>query len=176
MRREILVSAMPRESWVVLLEDEKLVEVMLERPDQDRIIGDIFLGRVEAVLPGIQAAFVNIGTEKAGFLHASDLIYDEDSQEENEKGGRRGRPRARKYPPIQDHIRKGQSLLVQVTKEPIGSKGPRVTAQVSLPGRFLVYMPYSENVGVSCRIEDRVQRAKLRQIAKRFFHATVVES
>ncbi|HIC15859.1 MAG TPA: Rne/Rng family ribonuclease, partial [Gemmatimonadetes bacterium] len=167
MRREILVSAMPRESWVVLLEDEKLVEVMLERPDQDRIIGDIFLGRVEAVLPGIQAAFVNIGTEKAGFLHASDLIYDEDSQEENEKGGRRGRPRARKYPPIQDHIRKGQSLLVQVTKEPIGSKGPRVTAQVSLPGRFLVYMPYSENVGVSRRIEDRVQRAKLRQIAKK---------
>lgn len=161
------MSAMPRESWVVLLEDEKLVEVMLERPDQDRIIGDIFLGRVEAVLPGIQAAFVNIGTEKAGFLHASDLIYDEDSQEENEKGGRRGRPRARKYPPIQDHIRKGQSLLVQVTKEPIGSKGPRVTAQVSLPGRFLVYMPYSENVGVSRRIEDRVQRAKLRQIAKK---------
>ena len=113
------MSAMSKESWVALLEDDKLVEVMLERPDQDRIIGGIYLGRVEAVLPGIQAAFVDIGTEKAGFLHASDLIHDEDSEEENGRGGGRRRSRSRKYPPIQDHVQKGQTLLVQVTKEAI---------------------------------------------------------
>ena len=161
------MSAMPQESWVALLEDDKLVEVLLERPDQDRIIGGIFLGRVEAVLPGIQAAFVDIGTEKAGFLHVSDLIRDEDPEEENGKGDRRRHSRTRKYPPIQDHVQKGQALLVQVTKEAISSKGPRITAQISLPGRFLVYMPYSDNVGVSRRIEDRVQRTKLRRMAKK---------
>lgn len=167
MRREILVSAMPKESWVALLEDEKLAEVMLERPDHDRIIGDIFLGRVDAVLPGIQAAFVDIGMERAGFLHVSDLIYDEDPEHENGRSDRRNRSRARKYPPIQSHIQKGQVLLVQVTKEAISSKGPRITAQVSLPGRFLVYMPHSSNVGISRRIEDRVQRTKLRRMAKK---------
>ena len=161
------MSAMPKESWVALLEDDKLVEVMLERPDQDRIIGGIYLGRVEAVLPGIQAAFVDIGTEKAGFLHVSDLIRDEDPEEENGKGDRRRHSRTRKYPPIQDHVQKGQTLLVQVTKEPISSKGPRITAQISLPGRFLVYMPHSDNVGVSRRIEDRAQRTKLRRMAKK---------
>ena len=100
------MSAMPNESWVALLEDDKLVEVLLERPDQDRIIGGIFLGRVEAVLPGIQAAFVDIGTEKAGFLHVSDLIRDEDPEEENGKGDRRRHSRTRKYPPIQDHAKR----------------------------------------------------------------------
>ena len=161
------MSAMPKESWVALLEDDNLVEVLLERPDQDRIIGGIFLGRVDAVLPGIQAAFVDIGTGKAGFLHVSDLIRDEDSEKENGGRDRRRRSRARKYPPIQDHIQKGQTLLVQVTKEAISSKGPRVTAQISLPGRFLVYMPHSSNVGVSRRIEDRAQRTKLRRMAKK---------
>ena len=92
------MSAMPTESWVALLEDDKLVEVLLERPDQDRIIGGIFLGRVDAVLPGIQAAFVDIGTAKAGFLHVSDLIRDEDSEQENGGRDRRRRSRARKYP------------------------------------------------------------------------------
>jgi ribonuclease G len=173
LRREILVSATPQESWVALLEDQQLVEIMFDRPDQDRLVGDIFLGRVEAVLPGIQAAFVDIGTEKAGFLHVSDLNYEDgDLDEENgdgngNGGGRgRGRRRPRKYPPIQEHLRKGQELLVQVTKEPISTKGPRLTAQVSLPGRFLVYMPYSSHVGVSRKIEGRDQRSKLRKMAK----------
>ena len=84
MKREILVSASPQESWVALMEDDRLVELMYDRPDQSRLVGDIFLGHVEAVLPGIQAAFVNIGTEKAGFLHASDLDYDEDSAAETD--------------------------------------------------------------------------------------------
>ncbi len=159
------MSATPEESWVALLEDNELVEIMFDRPDQNRVVGDIFLGRVEAVLPGIQAAFVDIGTEKAGFLHVSDLNYDEDDDDDNGNGRGRGR-RNRKYPPIQESLQKGQQILVQVTKEPISTKGPRLTAQVSLPGRFLVYMPFSTHVGVSRKIEGRDQRAKLRKMAR----------
>jgi ribonuclease G len=162
LKREILVSASPQESWVALLEDGRLVELMYDRPDQNRLVGDIFLGRVDAVLPGIQAAFVNIGTEKAGFLHASDLDYEEDD-DNGENGGRR---RSRKDVPIQDVIRPGQDVLVQVTKEPIGTKGPRLTTQISIPGRFLVYMPGSSHVGVSRKIEERGERARLRKLAK----------
>ena len=164
MKREILVSASPQESWVALLEDDRLVEIMNDRPDQGRLVGDIFLGKVEAVLPGIQAAFVNIGTDKAGFLHASDLEYEADEDEENGENG--GRRRNRKELPIQDVIRQGQDVLVQVTKEPMGTKGPRLTTQISLPGRFLVFMPGSSHVGVSRKIEDRAERARLRKLAK----------
>ncbi len=151
------MSATAHESWVALMEDGQLVEMMLDRADQGRLLGDIYLGKVEAVLPGIQAAFVDIGTDKAGFLHVSDLeMGNDDDENGGGGGGRRGRDR--KYPPIQDHIRKGQEIIVQVTKEPISSKGPRLTAEISLPGRFLVYMPGSSRVGVSRKIEDREER------------------
>jgi len=167
LRREILVSATPQESWVAILEDEQLVELMFDRPDQGRMVGDIYLGRVEAILPGIQAAFVDIGTEKAGFLHVSDLERaDEDEEESTGDADRNGGRRPRKYPPIQEQLQKGQELLVQVTKEPISTKGPRLTAQISMPGRFLVYMPYSSHVGVSRKIEGREERARLRKMAK----------
>jgi ribonuclease G len=167
LKREILISATPQESWVALLEDGKLVELMFDRPDQGRLVGDIFLGKVEAVLPGIQAAFVDIGTDKAGFLHASDLQSEDDEDDENGGGGGRGgRRRNRKEVPIQDLIRQGQEVLVQVTKEPIGTKGPRLTTQISLPGRFLVFMPGSNHVGVSRKIEDRGERSRLRKLAK----------
>ncbi len=177
MKREILISATPQESWVALLEDDRLVELMLDRPDQGRLVGDIYLGRVDAVLPGIQAAFIDIGTEKAGFLHVSDLVSadvdDEDDDEpENEDAdsrgasGNGGKGRGEKPSPIQDQIKKGETALVQVTKEPMGTKGPRLTAQVSLPGRFLVYMPFSTHIGVSRKIDQREERARLRQLAR----------
>ena len=157
------MSATAHESWVALMEDEQLVELMFDRPDQGRLLGDIYLGKVEAVLPGIQAAFVDIGTDKAGFLHVADLDTGDDDEEDG-GGGRRRRPK--KYPPIQDLIKKGQRVIVQVTKEPISTKGPRLTAEVSLPGRFLVYMPGSSHVGVSRKIEDRDERSRLRKLAK----------
>lgn len=158
------MSSTSQESWVALREEGRLVEIMFDRPDQDRVLGDIFFGRVDAVLPGIQAAFVDIGTGKAGFLHVSDLNL----PEENDGGGRgRGPRRSRTLPPIQDHLRKGQTLLVQVTKEAISTKGPRLTAQVSLPGRILVYMPQASRVGVSRKIEGRDQRNKLRKMAQK---------
>ena len=211
MKREILINGSQRETRVAILEDDRLVELLIDRPDHRRTVGDIYLGKVEAVLPGIQAAFVDIGLEKSAFLHASDLLEpDEDEEpdpdeeidegaeaeaaiaegnfegdaegeaedgEDSPRRGRRGRngnggqevrrrevsPR-RPVPNIQDILKKGQTLPVQVTKEPISTKGCRVTAQISLAGRFLVYMPYGSKVGVSRKIESREQRAKLREM------------
>jgi ribonuclease G len=176
---------------VAIVEDDLLVELLVDRPEARRSVGDIYLGKVEAVLPGIQAAFVDIGAEKSAFLHASDLVEpEEDDLDEEEPddeaeteadaaegdGAPAGRPRSgreirvrrgSKLPPIQDLLKRGQTLLVQVSKEPIGTKGPRVTAQVSIPGRFLVYMPTaSPKVGVSRKIESREERARLRQMVQ----------
>ncbi len=221
MKREILINGSQRETRVAILEDERLVELLVDRPDHRRTVGDIYLGRVEAVLPGIQAAFVDIGQEKSAFLHASDLLEPDEDEEPDEEDGdeseavadpadpveptaaeegaserksswrerrRRGRGNntvaatdrnpggetrqreissRRAIPNIQDILKKGQSLPVQVTKEPISTKGCRVTAQISLPGRFLVYMPYASKVGVSRKIESREQRAKLREMVSK---------
>jgi len=173
MKREILINAGQRETRVAILEDDQLVELMIDRPDNRRMVGDIYLGKVEAVLPGIQAAFVQIGTEKSAFLHASDLVFDEgdddddddeepesDDDEEPEASPRGGRAKA---PPIQDVLKRGQDIIVQVSKEPISTKGPRVTAQVSLAGRFVVYMPFASRVGVSRKIGEREERRRLRE-------------
>src|SRR5215831_9842950 len=175
MKREILINANPRETRVAIIEDDQLVELLVDRPEARRMVGDIYLGRVEAVLPGIQAAFVDIGTEKSAFLHASDLVYpdadgdddedDDDSDDESEPprgGGGGGRRHREKAPNIQDVLKRGQTLVVQVSKEPISTKGPRVTAQVSLAGRFLVFMPSADRVGVSRKIGDRETRKRLR--------------
>src|SRR4029079_9346308 len=149
MKREILINANPRETRVAIIEDDQLVELLVDRPEARRVGRDIYLGKVEAGLPGIQAAFVDIGTEKSAFLHASDLVFDEDGEdddEEDEDGGdsedtpTRGR-RATAHA-IQEMLKRGQEILVQISKEPISTKGPRVTAQISLAGRFLVYMPF----------------------------------
>lgn len=160
MKREILINGTSRETRVAILEDERLVELLLDHPDNQRTVGNIYLGKVEAVLPGMQAAFVNIGEGKSAFLHASDLIEPEDEDEDNGNGGRS----SRRLPNIQDHLKRGQALLVQVTKEPIGTKGPRVTAQISLAGRFLVYLPNGSKIGVSRKIDSREERARLREL------------
>ena len=179
MKREILISGSARETRVAILEDDRLVELLVDRPDARRMVGDIYLGTVEAVLPGIQAAFVNIGVEKSAFLHASDLIEAEDEDEpsdhddENGNGGAGGggnggsRFSRRRLPNIADELKRGEPRVVQVIKEPIGTKGPRVTAQISLAGRFLVYMPFASKVGVSRKIENRDQRAKLRDMVSK---------
>ena len=180
MKREILINAAPRETRIAILEDGKLVELLVDRPDNRRMVGDIYLGRVDAVLPGIQAAFVDIGTEKSAFLHASDLVRqtadeaedddeDDDDDEvdepvEKKNGtGPNGNGRRAKAPPIQDALKRGQEILVQISKEPISTKGPRVTAQISLAGRFLVYIPDSSKVGVSRKIGSSVERSRLKE-------------
>ena len=201
MKREILISGTPRETRVAILEDDRLVELLVDRPDHRRSVGDVYLGRVEAVLPGIQAAFVDIGLEKSAFLHASDLLEPEedddpaeiedvdeedgaesDPDDEGEGteaadpaasakrrgvGGKREVGARRAVPDISEILKKGQTLPVQITKEPISTKGCRVTAQISLAGRFLVYMPYASKVGISRKIENREQRTKLREMVSR---------
>ncbi len=177
MKREILISGNARETRVAILEDDRLVELLVDRPDARRTVGDIYLGKVEAVLPGIQAAFVDIGAEKSAFLHASDLIASDEDEDPSERAGdddngddngtphERGRGGGRRaLPDIADELKRGQTKLVQVIKEPISTKGSRVTAQISLAGRFLVYMPFADKVGVSRKIESRDQRARLREM------------
>ncbi|HMG12959.1 MAG TPA: Rne/Rng family ribonuclease, partial [Gemmatimonadaceae bacterium] len=182
MKREILINAAPRETRIAILEDGKLVELAADRPDNRRMVGDIYLGRVDAVLPGIQAAFVDIGTEKSAFLHASDLVRqtadeaEDDDEDEDDDDDEREEPvekkngnshhnngRRAKAPLIQEALKRGQEILVQISKEPISTKGPRVTAQISLAGRFLVYIPDSAKVGVSRKIGQAAERARLKE-------------
>ena len=161
------------------MENARLLELHIERVRERGIAGNIYKGRVVRVLPGMQAAFVDIGLEKAAFLHASDSpaqrrrVRAERAALEATTPRRRPagaattalapparRPRA--LPPIEERLQKGQDILVQVTKEPIGTKGARVTANISLPGRYLVYMPLSQHIGISRRIEDGGARAPAR--------------
>ena len=180
---EALESHPTRKPVELPLDGDTYERLLIKVGNRDLLGADFrsFKGRVEAVLPGIQAAFVDIGTEKAAFLHVSDVALDDAAPDDasddpaddpveasggNGGGGGGGGRRGRSYPPIQDVVKKGQDLVVQVSKEPISTKGPRVTANISLPGRFLVYMPGSSHVGVSRKIEDREERARLRQLAE----------
>ena len=167
MKKIIIINADSYETRIAILEDGELAELLVERADQRRHVGDIYKGRVNAVLPGMQAAFVELGLPKTGFLHASDLaenLSDLEDLSDVEDDGDRGRRRRAAAPKIEDHLKKGQEVLVQITKESIGTKGPRVTQQVSLPGRFCVLMPGVDHVGVSRRIEDRSERQRIKAI------------
>uniref|UniRef100_A0A832MK71 Ribonuclease G n=1 Tax=Eiseniibacteriota bacterium TaxID=2212470 RepID=A0A832MK71_UNCEI len=167
VKKSIIINADSYETRIAILEDAELVELLVERADHRRHVGDIYKGRVNAVLPGMQAAFVDLGLPKTGFLHASDLaehlagLEDLSDLEDNGDRGRRRKAPALK---IEDHLKKGQEVLVQITKESIGTKGPRVTQQISLPGRFCVLMPGVDHVGVSRRIEDRAERQRMKAI------------
>ena len=171
MRKEIIINSNPHEIRIGILEDGDLVELLIERADSKRIVGNLYRGVVTSVKPGLQAAFVDIGLERAGFLHASDLVHaepDADTDVDEPQPARRsGRGRGRGHrdvPNIGDALKVGDEILVQVTKEPISTKGPRLTADISLPGRFLVHMPQGTHVGVSRKIEDRRERVRLKKI------------
>jgi ribonuclease G len=151
-RRELLVSVDPGEKRVAVLEDDVVAEVYLERPEQRSIAGNVYLGIVDNVLPGMEAAFVEIGLEKNGFLYVDEIVGPE-------LEGRRG---ARK---IQDLIQRGQTVLVQAVKDPMKTKGARLTTEISLPGRFVVYVPHGDGLGVSRRLEDE-ERNRLKAILK----------
>jgi Rne/Rng family ribonuclease len=151
-KRELLVSVDVGEKRVAILEDGKVAEVYLERPERRSIAGNIYLGRVDNVLPGMEAAFVEIGLEKNGFLYVDEIV-----SPELEKGhGRK----------IQDLISRGQTILVQAVKDPMKTKGARLTTQISLPGRFVVLVPQGEGLGVSRRLDDD-ERNRLKDILKR---------
>ena len=168
MKKEIVINSSPHEIRIAMLEDGELVELLVERADAKRIVGNVYKGKVSSVKPGLQAAFIDIGLERAGFLHASDLDHD-DSEEEDESGKPqgRGRGRPRHVPDIGTVLKVGDPILVQVTKEPISTKGPRLTADISLPGRYLVMMPKGRHIGVSRKIEDRRERVRLKQLLQK---------
>jgi ribonuclease G len=166
MFKEIVINADPHETRVAVLEDRELTEILVERADRPHMVGDIFKGKVNAVLPGMQAAFVDLGLPKTAFLHVSDLaesLKDIDDLSDLEEHRRRGKRRTSQLK-IEDFLEKGEEILVQVTKEPISTKGARVTQQISLPGRFVVFMPGLDHVGVSRKIEGREERSRLKQI------------
>jgi len=171
MKTQVIVNVQVHESRIAILEDGKLVELLVERPDQRRLVGNIYKGKVERVLPGIQAAFVNIGMEKRAFLHISDVArFDpfadtETDEETNNHRGRGGRRRNSSHYNIGECFKQGQDILVQITKEPMGTKGPRCTTEISLAGRFLVLMPGQKHVGVSRKIKSDKERHRIRGIA-----------
>jgi ribonuclease G len=168
VKQRIIINADSYETRVAILENDELAELFVERAEQRRNVGDIYKARVNAVLPGMQSAFVDMGLPKTGFLHASDLAESlsglEDLSDADETTGDPKRRRRAPVPKIEDHLKKGQEVLVQITKESIGTKGPRVTQQVSLPGRFCVLMPGVEHIGVSRRIEERAERQRIKAI------------
>ncbi len=151
-KRELLISVDVGEQRVALLEDDRVAEVYLERPERRSIAGNIYVGRVDNVLPGMEAAFVEIGLEKNGFLYVDEIVVPE------LEGKRHGKK-------ITDLIQRGQQILVQAVKDPMKTKGARLTTEISLPGRFLVYVPNGEGLGVSRRLED-AERNRLKDILK----------
>ena len=168
MSKDLLVNATPPETRVALREDGRTVEVFHERRGRESLVGNVYLGRVHRVLPGMQAAFVSIGFERDAFLYVEDAApHPVDLEGAEEDDGNGGAARADR-PRIDDLVKEGQQLVVQVTKDPIAGKGPRVTAAVSLPGRTLVSLPSVREVGISRRITDETERERLRQILEGF--------
>lgn len=153
MSEEILINVTPMETRVALVENGVLQEIYIERTRAKGIVGNIYQGKVVRVLPGMQAAFVDIGLEKAAFIHASDI-----ASLQPESGG--------DPLDIRSAIREGQTLTVQVIKDPIGTKGARLTSHLSVSSRYLVYMPETEHIGISHRIDDEQERARLRSLVE----------
>lgn len=156
MMNEIIVDVSFDQTRVALLENGELVEIYIERFSNKRTVGNIYKGRAENVLPGMQAAFVNIGLEKNAFLYVKDIFGD--FEELYNKGNNRGQIC------IKDVVKKGQEIMVQVAKEPLDSKGARVTTNITLPGRYIVLAPMAKYVGISRRIESEEERNRLKEI------------
>ena len=195
MNKEMIISSSGHETMAAILEDDEVVEISVERSKSSVVVGNIYKGRVKKVLPGMQCAFVDLGLERDGFLYVSDVIdpvdsldgidtSDADTDGDNTdkpaggggaaggNGSSRGRGRGRDRNAAELKIEKlltaGQEVIVQVVKEPLGTKGARITSHVTIPGRFLVFMPTVDHIGVSRKIVSREQRVRLRQIVREF--------
>lgn len=190
MNKEMIISSTPHETRVAILEDDHVAEVFIERERHRGVVGNLYKGRVSKVLPGMQCAFVDLGLERDGFLYVADVVDaseqfagfetdDEDSQGSAQGGGGqggrqpgRGGPRRDKQSApevkIEDLVKEGQDIIVQVAKEPLGTKGARLTSHATMPGRFLVFMPTVNHVGVSRKIDSREERSRLRGIVREF--------
>ncbi|HBU13371.1 MAG TPA: ribonuclease E/G [Clostridiales bacterium] len=167
MVRKIIADVNPHEARVALVEDGALAEIQVEMRGKERLVGNIYKGRVANILPGMQAAFVDVGLEKNAFLYAGDILCDEQDFEFDAAAEGEQIKRKLEVPNIKDILRQGQEIMVQVLKQPGGSKGARVTTHITLPGRLLVLMPTVDHVGVSRRIEDEETRERLKALAAR---------
>jgi len=190
MNKEMIVSSNGHETMVAILEDDLVAEIFVERERQRSVVGNVYKGRVSKVLPGMQSSFIDLGLERDGFLYVDDVInpeeFDKLDDEDDAKGDAGGRPRGeagagaasgrtdsrgdrdRPKAKIEDLLREGQEIIVQVVKEPLGTKGARLTSHVTMPGRFLVFMPTVDHIGVSRKIESREERGRLRGIVREF--------
>jgi ribonuclease G len=196
MTKEMIISSSAHETRVAILEEDQVAEIFIERERQRGIVGNLYKGRVSKVLPGMQSAFVDLGLERDGFLYVSDVVatFEEfdrlETDEEDQPGGngrgRRGADRDRDpstgsgppratsrgekgpEPKIEELLKEGQEIIVQIAKEPLGTKGARLTSHATMPGRFLVFMPTVDHVGVSRKIESRDERSRLRGIVREF--------
>lgn len=208
MKKDIIINSTANEHRIAILEDSKLAELFVEVPGKDRNVGDIYLGRVAKVMPGIRAAFINVGLQQDAFLHFSDIghieeysaMFDEDEDEEDadenhpaehsnpnlaEKANGSStdqnvssevavaeKPTRREHRPEPAvNLQKGQDILVQITKEPVGKKGVRVRSALSLPGRFLVLLPFDGKVGVSKKVSNFKEKRRLRKLVRSFLPA-----
>lgn len=201
MKKDIIINSTANEHRIAILEDGKLAELFVETPGKERMVGDIYFGKVAKVMPGIRAAFIDVGLQQDAFLHFSDIgsslseynaMFDEEEDDEDSpegslppsqhpgEGGVAASPEVdrRKAPqtngnrdrgdrrPSEINLEKGQEILVQITKEPIGKKGVRVTSEISLPGRFLVLLPFDGKIGVSKKLVDYKEKRRLRKVVR----------
>ena len=175
MSREMIISSNGHETRVAILEDDLVAEIFIERERSRGVAGNIYKGRVSKVLPGMQSAFVDVGLDRDAFLYVADVLEtfedDEDDADDEDAGGgradRRGPDRG-PQPKIDELLKEGQEILVQVVKEPLGTKGARITSHATLPGRFLVFMPTVDHIGISRKIDARDERSRLRGIVREF--------
>ena len=178
------------ETRVALIEEGKITELFLEREQERSPVGNVYLGKVTRVLPGMQAAFIDIGLDRAAFLHVEDVVLEEDMDElldreeegdeaeaveDDEAGSAEERPapkrktrKVSRSTPIRDVLKEGQTLMVQVSKGPIGTKGARVTSHIALPGRYVLYLPTVDQIGISKRIGNKIERQRLRESIEAF--------
>ena len=166
MHKEIFINESMGETRIAIQEDGQLVEVYVEKQDNHRMVGNVYKGKVENVLPGMQAAFVDVGYDLNAFLPFSEIGSDEYLIEENEGKSNRSN-RNIKYDNIEVDLNKDQEIYVQVIKEPFAGKGPRVTTEVALPGRLLVLVPNASYIGISKKIWDKFERRRLKKIAQK---------
>src|SRR5688572_5180566 len=174
MQKEMIISSNGHETMVAILEEDLVTEIFVERERHRGVVGNLYKGRVSKVLPGMQCAFIDIGLERDGFLYVSDVVdtieeFDRLDSGDEDDHGERGKGRERgPQPKIEELLKEGQEIVVQVAKEPLGTKGARLTSHASLAGRFLVFMPTVDHVGVSRKIDSRDERNRLRGIVKKF--------
>ena len=168
MSTEIIINALSEEVRVALLENREVVEIYIDRRNEGSIVGNVYKGKVVKILPGMQAAFVDIGLDRAAFLYVSDAGADaEEYARMIEEEGVEGKLefKATHYS-IEDILQEGQEIMVQVSKEPLGTKGARITSYISLPGRYLVLMPTVDHIGISRRIKEGRERSRLREMVQ----------